>query len=49
MITEKSQSADPSHADEDAPLPATMSFVLWLGGLILVGWFCMFALLAHRW
>lgn len=33
----------------DEPLPATLSFVFTLGGLILVGWFAMFVLLRARW
>ena len=33
----------------DEPLPATLAFVFWLGGLILVGWFAMYLLLRARW
>jgi hypothetical protein len=36
-------------APQDEPLPATLTFVLALGGLLLVGWLAMFALLIHRW
>jgi len=35
--------------DEDAPLPATLGFVLTLGSLIAIGWFCMYFLLRARW
>jgi hypothetical protein len=33
----------------DEPLPATLAFCLALGGVILVGWIAMFALLQARW
>ena len=36
-------------APQDEPLPATLTFVLMLGGLLLVGWLAMFFLLLHRW
>lgn len=35
--------------NRDAPLPATLSFVLTIGGLILVGWCLMFLLVWSRW
>jgi hypothetical protein len=34
---------------QDEPLPATLSFVFVLGGLIVAGWFAMFWLLKDRW
>jgi hypothetical protein len=34
---------------EDAPLPATLSFVFSIGGVILVGWILMYLLLRARW
>ena len=34
---------------KDAPLPATLAFVLTIGGLIVVGWVAMFLLLRARW
>jgi hypothetical protein len=35
--------------ESDKPLPATLIFVLTLGGVIFVGWFAMFALLHKEW
>jgi hypothetical protein len=35
--------------DGDEPLPATVRFVTFLGGLIIVGWFLMYALMRSRW
>ncbi len=46
MILSDETSPDPT-ADE--PLPLTLRFVLALGIFILIGWFCMFALLQARW
>lgn len=34
---------------QDEPLPATLTFVLGLGALLVLGWLAMFALLLHRW
>lgn len=34
---------------KDAPLPATLAFVLSIGSFILVGWIAMFFLLRARW
>jgi hypothetical protein len=33
----------------DEPLPATLTFVCFLGAFILVGWFAMYVLLRGRW
>jgi hypothetical protein len=33
----------------DEPLPATLTFVFTLGGLIAIGWFAMYALMRARW
>jgi hypothetical protein len=43
-------STTPRHeATQDEPLPATLTFVLGLGALMLVAWLAMFALLIRRW
>jgi hypothetical protein len=34
---------------KDVPLPATLTFVFSIGGLILIGWIAMYFLLRARW
>jgi hypothetical protein len=34
---------------QDAPLPATLTFVFSVGGIILAGWIAMYFLLRARW
>ncbi len=35
--------------EPEEPLPATLAFVMTMGGTFVVAWFAMFALLSLRW